>query len=207
MLNTKVYKKKFMRYDPNKTSERLKGVPVQDRVFIYNAAIIIEFLNNTLMPTAYFLKPEELHKIGPGQDFKPEHMKDPKDLNEFAFSLGDLYGFYKLYRQQKDYTAPIESRYKFSVILKKLSLHKNGWKFNTKRVGRAQIVYFSPALLRAKVDPEIKKMWPPGQTNILEGQVEVSPKDMSEDRFVEAGAGFEIEEPLIPTPDHPADGF
>lgn len=203
-----------MRYNPEKTNRRLEGVPMKDRVFIYNAAIIIEFLNQTFMPTAYFLKPEEIANIGPAEDLKPKHMRNPADLEEKKLTVGDLYDYYKLFRQHKDYTAPIESRYKFSVIMKKLGLMKNGWKFNVKRVGRAQLIYLAPAELRVRVDSEIRKAWPPGAINLSGAQVEIEPKDTLEPpEMIEVkpeqfkDATFEVDVKVDPAPPIEPDGF
>lgn len=204
-----------MRYDPEKTKERLDGVPMKDRVFIYNASIIIEFLNQTLMPTAYFLNDLGLKTMGSGQ-FELRFLKDPKAIYEKRFSLGDLYEFYKLFRQQKDYTAPVESRYKFSVILKKLSFAKNGWKFSVRRVSRAQFVYFAPAELRVRVPLAERSLWPVGSSNLSQGQIEVTPADLDQseevervevkpDTFKEATYEFNIDvEPFEPDTNDPS---
>lgn len=153
---------------------------MKDRVFIYNASIILEFLKQTLMPTAFFLNSEGFKSLLPGVDIERKHLKNPDDLEKEKFTIGDLYEFYKLFRQQKDYTSEIESRYKFSIILKKLNLIKNGWKFRFRRVGRAQLVYLSPAQLRVRVPLEIRKLFPPGGMDLDKGQVEIVPEDLSD---------------------------
>lgn len=184
-----------MNYDPEKTNENLQGVPMKNRVFIYNAEIIIEFLNKTFMPTPYFLNMNGLNELMPGVDIEPKHLKDPKVLEEERFTIGDLYEFYKLYRQQVDYTTPIESRYKFSVILKKLSLRRNGWKFRFRRYTRAQLVYVAPAQLRARVPLEIRQAFPPGGCDVSAGQVEVPLEDMMTNEPVsESEATYKLKE-------------
>lgn len=152
-----------MRYNPENTQAKLRGVPIEKRVFIYDATIVIEFLNETLMPYNYFYDQQGKLRENIGE--------------EPALSLGDLYEYYKMFRQQKPYTSPIESRYKFSIIMKKLHLDRNGWRFNVRRVGRAQIIYLFPSLLRVKVDPEIRKNFPPLKRGLSEGQVEVEHAD------------------------------
>lgn len=154
-----------MKYDPKKTSQRLRGIPVENRAFIYDATILLEFLNQTFMPNEYFEK------------------MDPKEKLTYRLSIGDIYEYYKMFRDAKDYTAPIESRYKISVMLKKLLYEKNGWQFDVRRVGRGQLIYFSPLLLRVKVDPEIKKNFPP-KTSVPTAQelaVEVTKQDHEEE--------------------------
>lgn len=169
-----------MNYDQDKTAEKLKHVPVKDRVFIYNATTILEFLNKTFMPTYYFLNQEGAKRMGPGVTIEKRDLNNPDDLDNCRFTLGEIYDFYKMYRQQSDYTSEIESRYKFSIILKKLSYFKNGWKLNTKRVGRAQFVYFSPLLLRIKVPVEVRKDIPPANPDLLKSQVTIEPEDLNE---------------------------
>lgn len=149
-----------MRYDKQKTAQRLSGVPMKDRVFIYNAAIFIQFLGETFMPLDYFLSTEGRNNMG--TDLLPKDMREPKDLKEKAISLGEIYEYYKLWRQHKQYTSPIESRYKISTILKKMTAKRNGWRFTFQRRGVAQIVYFSPLELRARVPLEVRRdFFPP----------------------------------------------
>lgn len=165
-----------MRYDPKNTNEKLKNVPFKDRSFIYNAAIIIEFLNETFMPTWYFLRPEMVDELG-ARDLKASDLKNPKDMEGHSLPIKDMYEYYKLFRQQKLYTSPVESYYKFSIIIKKLLYKKNGWKFRVRRTTRHQTVCVSPAQLRVRVPLEIRKLFPPPVMNISEGQVEAEIKD------------------------------
>lgn len=175
-----------MRFNQDKTNDRLSGVPLKDRVFIYNAAIIIEFLNETLMPLSFFLKPEIIVDL-PSRDLDKKDFKNPEDFNEQRISMKDLYEFYKLFRQQKEYTAPIESYYKFSVIVKKVSFKRNGWRFIVRRHGRDQTVMVAPAQLRVRVPLEVRKLFPPPIVNLSEAQVETS-----------------IDDDEIPTAEHPS---
>lgn len=144
-----------MRYDKEKTSKRLEGVPMKDRVFIYNAGVFLKFLGETFMPLDYFLSAEGRNNMG--SDLKPKDLRDPKMLKEKAVSLGDVYEYYKLWRQQQPFTSPIESRYKVSLLMKRMTAGRNGWRFHHFRKGGAQVVYFSPLELRIKVPLEVRK--------------------------------------------------
>lgn len=166
-----------MKYDPNLTKEKLKGVASKNRVFIYNAEIILEFLEKTFMPTGYFLNSEGLKTLSIGKEMKPFLFNNPKDLQEQKKSLGDIYELYKIFRQQSPYTTPVESRYKFSVILKKLCLLKNGWQFHVRRHTRGQIVYFSPVLLRIHAPIEERREHIPGDNPSETPTVEVTQED------------------------------
>lgn len=166
-----------MKYDPEKTQERLRNIPLKDRVFIYNAAIIIEFLNQTFMPTYYFLNEKGIRDLGDGKDLTKFHLKDPNDFYESKMTLGDIYDLYKLFREQQSFTTPLESRYKMSVILKKLNFNKNGWKLTPRRIGNSQLIYFCPVKLRIRVDEEIRKKFPPARMDLEESQVEVKKED------------------------------
>lgn len=169
-----------MRYKKDTTNERLRGIPFKDRVFIYNASIILEFLNQTFMPTYYFLTPEGQKDMEAGKDLKKLHFKNPESFDKDRMTLGDIFDLYKMFREQQSFTNPIESRYKLSVILKKLSYIKNGWKFAVKRVGAAQMIYFSPVKIRIHVDLEERKNFPPAKMNLEEGQIEVKKEDHEE---------------------------
>lgn len=172
-----------MKYNPEKTAERLHGVPLENRAFIYDATIIIEFLNQTFMPVSYFLSPKGYKDIAGVNPFEKENFKESDTLEKHRESVGTVYDWYKLFREQRDYTAPIESRYKFQVILKKLNFSKNGWCFDVKRVGRAQIIYFAPMMLRARAPKEHKEMFPPMKSKLEETPVEVSAADHDDDNI------------------------
>jgi hypothetical protein len=184
-----------MRHNEEGTKKRLDGVPINNRVFIYNAQIIIEFLNATFMPTHFFFHEQGMKIFTPGGSLKPEMMKDPKVFEDEKYTLGEMYEFYKLYRQQKDYTSLIETRYKFSIILRKLDLLKNGWQFNFRRQTRAQFVYFAPVQLRVKVPLEIRKLYPCGLIDLNEGQVEVKPEDYDDVQPEDEKIGIDPAEP------------
>lgn len=189
-----------MKFDPQKTAERLKGVPIQNRVFIYNAQIILEFLNQTLMPIQYFLSPAGEKEISGAFEFKPHMLKDPKAIYEHRISIGTLYDYYKMFREQKDYTSPVESRYKFSVILKKLNWNKNGWCFDVRRVGRGQLIFLAPAMLRVKAPKEDREKFPVQVTPLADTPVEVTPEDHNDDDIpVET---FVAVDPASPEGDH-----
>lgn len=145
---------------PKNINHKLKDVPIEKRVFIYDASIIIEFLNRTFMPTLYHLNHTARAEIGAGSMIKPEHLRVPERYDELFISVQTMYEYYKLFREQVDYTAPIESRWKFGLIIKKLLLPKNGWQFTVKRVGRAQLWYAGPVELRVKVPVNDRTLYP-----------------------------------------------
>lgn len=168
----------------NNINEKLAHVPMEKRVFMYDATLIIEFLSATFMPPVYQLTKEALHRIGAGSTIKKEDMQDPEKFQNLFVSLYDMYVYYEKYRAFKGYTAPIESRYKFSLIIKKMLLPKNGWQFAVKRVGRAQLIYVGPCELRANVDASIRAMYPIGETKPEE--VKINTRDLQETTVAES---------------------
>lgn len=159
--------------------KRLGRVPEHHRVFIYNAEIVIEFLNHTFMPTRYFLKPGA--ELGPAIDLDESHLADPDALDEQLLDLKTLYDYYRLFREAKAYTAEIETEFKFKVILGKMRLLKNGWEFFRIRKGRGQTVFYAPLVLRAKVPTETREQYPIVKTNVSEGQVPTELQDFQEE--------------------------
>lgn len=166
-------------------NEKLAHIPMKNRVFQYDATLVIEFLAGTFMPPVYQLKTEALNRIGAGSDIKKEDMKEPEKFGALFISLYDMYNYYAKYREYKGYTAPIESRYKFSLMIKKMLLPKNGWQFAVKRVGRAQLVYVGPCELRANVDAGIKVMYPI-DTPIDSTTVNIGSRDIQETTAAES---------------------
>lgn len=173
-----------MNYNEQKTEERLRNVPREHRVFIYNASIIIEFLSKTLMPLPYFIKANSMQKLMSGESLIATDYNRESDYENESLTIGELYDFYKMFRQQSDYTTPIESRYKFSVILSKLDYIKNGWQFEKRRVGRAQLIFLRPAQIRVRVPEEVRKQYPPGPANLSKGQIGMTMGDMTEGRGI-----------------------
>lgn len=160
-------------------NQKLKHIPTNNRVYCYDATIIIEFLNRTFMPLPYFVKLEHLSKIGSGVQVEKSMLKNPELFDESFVSVGDMYDFYMMFRQSVDYTTEVETRWKFGLILKKLLYPKNGWQFIVKRVGRAQLWYAGPTMLRVKAPAVDRVTFPIGKTNVLAGQVEASLDDVS----------------------------
>jgi hypothetical protein len=199
-----------MHYKQGKDRPELSLVPLEKRVFIYNALIIIEFLELTFMPTGYFLNSKGRVDVATSKNLEPEYMNDPNVLKNEKYTIGELYDFYKLFRNQKDYTSPVESRFKFGLILKRLDYKKNGWQFISFRKSQAQLVYLSPLLLRVKVPLETRKDYPVGKVDLGEAQVEVTPEDANdvvpedekrEERFMEVDKEYiepeEVEEEIL----------
>lgn len=165
---------------PKDTNQKLSGVPIKNRVYCYDGTIIIDFLNRTFMPLAYFVAPGKIHEIGAGTPPTKEFMADPEQYEESFVQVSKLYEYYCLFRQQVDYTAPVENRWKFGLMIKKLLLPKNGWQFVVKRVGRAQIWYAGPVMLRIKTSAEARTRFPVADPNVLSGQIEATQDDLSD---------------------------
>lgn len=169
----------------NNINQKLAHVPVKHRVFQYDGSILIEFLSATFMPLAYQLTTEALYRIGAGSDIKKTDMKEHEKYDTLFISLYDLYEYYKKFREMKRYSAPVESRYIFSVMVKKLILPKNGWQFAVKRVGRAQLIYVGPCEFRASVAQEVKAAYPVDQV-VDSTLINFGPRDIQETTYAES---------------------
>ncbi len=165
---------------PRDRNQALKHVEIKNRVFIYDATIIIEFLNKTFMPLNYHIKREIIPQVGSGFEIKKEHLKEPERFDELftQYRLSQIYDFYKMFRNQVDYTAPVETAFKFNIIMRKLIFSKNGWQFKIRRVGRAQLWYLGPLELRSKVSAEVKAEYPVLKKEVQ--TVEMTPGDLNE---------------------------
>ena len=141
-----------MKIDKEKVKERLAGIPESKRSHIYDASIVLEFLAVTFMPTKFFL-PQSFEPT-PGMPLGEKSMR--KISEDKNMSLGDLYDLYQLFREEKDYTTKIESRYIFSIIVKNLRYYKNHWEFITWRVGVAQIWHIGPLVMSKDVPAETR---------------------------------------------------
>lgn len=139
-----------MKINETKVKERLAGIPDSKRSHIYDASIVIEFLTKTLMPTAYFLPPNFSPK--PGTPLGQKSMRRVAEGK--SMMVRDLYELYLQFREEKDYTSRIESRYIFGIIIKNLRYYKNKWEFVVYRVGVAQLWYIGPVMLRSDASVE-----------------------------------------------------
>lgn len=157
--------------------KNLDGVAFRDRVWIYNADVILEFLNSTFMPTRYFIKDE--YEMSVEKPDLHHHFKNPLTRNSYL-PFNKVYEYYMLFRQQRPYTKEIESRFKFGVILKKMTLGKNGWLIEKKRVGRDQQIFVGPLVLRVSVDLEMRSKFPVNKMNLSESEIKFSPHDVEE---------------------------
>lgn len=165
-----------MKINQDKVNERLENVDPKHRVFIYDGSLIIEFLRSTFMPLS-FLMPNVVVKVG--DQLKSKEFKD--HAREHKMLMRDLYQLYLLWREEKDYTKKIESRYIFSLIVRHLRLYKNGWELFVYRVGRDQIWYAGPLMLRTDVPKHLQTPAPEPPT-ASESEVEANPiHDPSED--------------------------
>lgn len=171
-----------MKINQKKIKEKLKEVDEKNRSFIYDASIILSFLRETFMPTKYFIG-----NYVPNTASQIELPHFEKKAREVAISAGDLYGLYVIYRQQKDFTRTIESRYVFGIIVKRLRFYKNQWEFRAHRKGVAQIWYLGPLRLRADVDLDIRSKFPVEEDQTIAGTtVEANPISSPEDEEDEA---------------------
>lgn len=159
-----------MKITDETTRERLKDVPIEKRVFIYNADIILEFFRETFVPIKYFIKKES--SLKPGQQIIG-HITDVGEKS--AMTLNDLYEMYLLFRNHKPYTADIETKYKFSIIVRNMRWYKNEWEFIVKRRGREQEIVVYPLMLRTRLQQIITKE----PVNLSNAQVEVELKDLT----------------------------
>lgn len=167
-----------MRFDPEKVNKRLAGLPQDKRVWIYNADIILEFLNETFVPTQTFLR--EGAKILVGETLNFSHLKDGKKVvTEQMMKADDLYDLYIMFRNHKDYTAEIETRFKFSTILGKMRLYKNGWEFLKRRSTRRQTIVIGPLVMRSRAEDKTT-LAPVAKTDLSKAQVEVTKEDFEE---------------------------
>lgn len=178
-------------------NQKLAHVPVQQRVFQYDATIVIEFLAATFMPLAYHLTPSALKTIGAGSEIRKTDLVKPERYGELFLSMYQLYEYYKLFRESRPYTSPVETKYKFSIIIKKLLLPKNGWQFEVKRIGRAQLIYVGPLELRAKVPLETRNLYPIDKPKVE--TIDVSNHDLTDTTYSEAREPVKPDEVIDPT--------
>ena len=165
-----------MKFNEEKIKKKLSNVPEENRVWIYNAEIIIEFLNHVFIPTPYFFRPE-VKSLPGGEQLTKQHLQPGAD-KKFSMSAKQLYEKYMWYRENMGYTTPIESYFKFKVIFNKLRCYKNGWEFFKFRRGTDQDVWFGPLLTREEAGREVSEKFPIPQTNVAAGQVDVSLQDL-----------------------------
>lgn len=127
--------------------ERLKHVDPQDRVFVYDAGIILEFLRDTYVNPRQFL----LLKNVPSEisfEIMKFHFAIPGDHDGRAVARQEMYDEYVKWRFNKNYTTPVEKPYRFFLLLGKMKFAINGWQFKRLRKGISQMVYFTPVVKR-----------------------------------------------------------
>ena len=198
-----------MRINKTKVKERLEGVPENRRSHIYDASLVLEFLAQTFMPTRYFI-PENFVPT-PG---KPLGQKSMRAVSEDAqMSMRDLYHLYQIWREEKDYTARVESRYQFGIIIRHLRLYKNGWEFTIWRVGVAQIWHVGPLKLRLDLPADVRAKFPARleEKSVESSTVEADPvsepaDEVSEEDLDQAIDGLRFTEaaPSLEPPEEPA---
>lgn len=139
-----------MKINQKLVKERLSGVEPKHRSFIYDASIVIEFLRTKYMPVKYFfpdVKAVPGEDLVAGTDFK-------RIAKQHPLLMRDLYQLYVLWREERDYTRKIETRYVFSLIIRHLRFYQNGWELYVFRVGKDQIWHAGPLVLRMDVPAE-----------------------------------------------------
>lgn len=164
---------------PKNVNIKLQNVPIENRVHCYDATIIIDFLSRTFMPLPYFVKPDVLQQIGSSKKPEMQDMKNPSNFLDNFIQVSKMYEYYVLFRNQMDYTTPVETSWRFGLIIKKLLYPKNGWQFNVRRSGRAQIWQAGPVMLRVQATAEDKNNFKVAKATVQE--VEVTPDDMDEE--------------------------
>lgn len=164
-----------MKINNDTAVKRLEGVPENYRVFIYNAEIIIEFLNSTFMPLPYFLKPGA--EIFVGDPLKADMLREPPEGIDWRLEAEKLYHYYLLFRENRDYTSKIESEFQFKVILSRMIPSKNRWGFLKKRFSRDQTIFFYPLFLRTLATREDRERFPIVKTDVTQGVVETQLED------------------------------
>lgn len=124
---------------------------------------------------------------------------------ENNFKMTELYDLYLLYREEKDYTMKIESRYIFGIIIRNLRYYKNHWEFVVYRVGTAQIWHVGPLLLRSDVPAEKRNAFTAKEheKTVDEITVEADPVSDPEDMEIDIG----IPDPASFFPIKPMDRF
>lgn len=132
-----------MKINEKNVRERLDGVPDKQRSHIYYAGLILEFLDQNFVPTIRFLP--TLYKVFPGTPI--DNADFSAASKEHRMKLSDLYDLYLHWRNVKEYTTEVETRFKFSIIVRHLRLYKNNWEFNVHRVGTGQVWFVGPIAL------------------------------------------------------------
>lgn len=170
-----------MKINEEKLRERMKRVAPENRVYIYDAQIIIKFLSATFMPLQYFLSDEGIEELKRPIELDKKHFKNPDDAHEKALRIQQLYDYYLLFRQAMPYTRPIETLWRFRLIIKKLRWYRNGWQFKISRRGVDRFWYASPAVLRSSIPAEEKMAYPVPGENVEQAQLEMKPEDYKDE--------------------------
>lgn len=143
--------------------DQLKDIPVKHRVLIYNADIIIEFLNATFIPSRYYVHgyfEGMVQFIDKDGKFLKEIPWQKHSIKQNTLSFEKLYEYYMMFRRTRPYTKDIESRFVFGTIIKHLNFAVNGWQFLRFRKGRKQVPCVAPLKLRVHATPEERAAFP-----------------------------------------------
>jgi hypothetical protein len=173
-----------MRINPEKTKARQQDVPERDRVYIYDAGLPLKFIRDTFVPTEAYLPPG--YRPEPSMQIYTEEFRDA--ALKHGMAIAKLYDLYIDWRTKQPFTRPLETRYVFSLIVKRARFYRNGVEFSIYRRGAAQTWTAGPIQYRGK-EPE----YMPGTMHRVEDVPRFVTDDL--DRFKEARAWEEAKGP------------
>lgn len=167
-----------MRILPETVKKNKEGVPAHRTVWVHNADIILEFLEQTFMPLSYFINHPETYTEGVDRKFFQDVVDEQKVLfpnqESVIWQTRKIYDLYLVWRNSVPYTKPVETLNTFSTILRKMKYSKNGWEFLAKRVSEKQLPALAPFLPRSQVSEELRHEFPVPKPDLSKSQVEGS---------------------------------
>ncbi len=165
-----------MKINEVKTRKRLENIDLQNRVFIYDGTLILEFLRETFVnPKEFVDMPEDILEYGRDQ------FKDQENFKGLGMFKEQIYDLYLEWRDIKDYTTAIENRYRFFLILGKLTFRRNGWQFTKYRTGTDQSICFTPMKQLLEATNEEILMSVEETTKTRDTYIETTPADQMQD--------------------------
>lgn len=163
-----------MRIDEDTTRDRLKAIPIHERIYLYDGTRVIEFFKRSFVPTENFLVPGTMVHVRELTNEDWEGGK--KQIRENSLSLKELYELYKVFYQKNGWTTPIETAFQFGLMIRRLRFYKNNWEFYLYRLGSAQIWHVAPLKPRSEVGAHVP------MAEDKEQDVEVTFADMQSDQ-------------------------
>lgn len=167
-----------MKINLEKTQQRLSTTAPEDRVYIYDASLILEFLRESFINPKAFVDVNRIDATT--NEVTKEAFHDSENFKALGLSKAELYELYIKWRLKKTYTTRLEKMWKFFLILRRMRFYKNGWQFGSYRQGSAQIVYFTPFKKHADGTFEEKILSNP-LLKPADNSVEVTQSDMNQD--------------------------